>query len=97
LGPSVKSLIRSVAILALSGEAQEAYLGQVWLGHNLPVDELALVFGDSFLMVPQLQEAGWITDDEAEAARLIDQQLDGMSGATNAHLWTIEALRSSAE
>lgn len=75
--------------LAADAAEQEAYLSR--LGVLPSIDELALELDDAML---------GITLDDAEPRRLLerlDAHLDQMSGAENARLWTVAALRTAPE
>ncbi len=56
-------------------------------------DEVALVYDDAFIRVPQIREADLIDDDQVQALAELDQLFDEMSDATDTdQLWTIEAM-----
>ncbi len=59
-----------------------------------PVDELALEFDD---VARAVAESGWLTAEGAEAVGRLNRHLTKMSGPTNAHLWTRDALHDAPE
>lgn len=81
-------------MLALDAVQQEAWLAS--LG-PVSVDELALEFTDRYLLVPQWTDAGWLPRDAEATFGAVDAALSTMSGAENAHLWTIEAVHRARE
>ncbi len=83
------ALIATLERLAASGAQQEAYLRR--LGTAPSLDELALEFDDEYAPLrhrPSDPQAS--TFDEALAA--LDACLRRFGGASNAHLWVVEAL-----
>ncbi|ROP27703.1 hypothetical protein EDD30_0394 [Couchioplanes caeruleus] len=90
----VAAFVRCVAVLALEGDAQIAWLGE----KGLPlVDELALEFDDGFRLVPTFIERGWLNATALPVLAEIDQHLSFMSGEHNAGLWQVEALARRTE
>lgn len=79
------------AVEALAMEAQEQLR---WLSEGqMPVDELALVFDDIYIVLPKMQADGVALSDEVvELLNQLDAQLDAMSGQRNHKLWTEAAL-----
>jgi hypothetical protein len=60
-------------------------------------DEVALIFDDAYVLVPQLRAADAITDAQAEALGQIDRQFSEMSTAPDrASLWTLDAMRGNS-
>jgi hypothetical protein len=97
-GPTrlVASLMRAVAIAAFPAAAQEAWLWSI--GLDWPnVDELAMEVGEGTLLAPQFVDEGWLPAETLEPLRVLDAALEKMSGEDNAHLWTLEALRTAPE
>ena len=60
-------------------------------------DEIALTFGDAFLLADQVLSAGQITQPQYSKLKEIDDALDGMSGHDHAELWTLEAMQNGPE
>ena len=83
----------AVARLASSADDQLAYVRQ--LGSSPSVDELALEFDDFARAV--LAQPRLLTDEQRMAVENLDRQLDAMSGADRAALWTEAALGSAEE
>lgn len=95
LAALVVRLFRVIGVLALPADEQAAVLQK--LGTAPLTDELALELHDQILMAPQFVEAGWLTDADVAAARLIDDKLGAISGPEMEELWTLEALESADE
>lgn len=87
------ALLRAVARLALPCEEQIAYVRR--LGGSL--DELALEFNEGAALLDQFVAQGWLSTDDAEALRKIDEALEAISGMGNASLWTEAALCSAEQ
>jgi hypothetical protein len=90
------SLMRAVAIAALPAAEQEVWLRLIGLDWS-NVDEIAMEIGDGTLLAPQFVAAGWFPASALEPLRVLDASLTRMSGEANAHLWTLEALRTASE
>jgi hypothetical protein len=83
-------IVNALRLAALSAEDQAAALPEFV---HVP-DEVALIYDDAYVVVPQLCEAGVITDNQAEALSELDRQFTEMSDAHDrATLWTREAMR----
>lgn len=91
----VVGFVRAIAVLALPPDDQIAYLST--LGDFVGVDELALEFDDGFLLAQQFVDAGWISAETYEGARLLDEQLAELTGAADDDLWTTDALAAAPE
>lgn len=92
-----KTVFHAVCRLAASFEEQ-----LVWLDRypviKLPVDELAIDFGEHLLVVHSNTELRTkFSDDEIKFLTEIDNFLDNISGEQNKSLWTLEALENSSE
>jgi hypothetical protein len=83
-------LEQALTRLADSAADQVAYLAK--LGVLPSVDELALEFDDSFVLVPQLVRQGHLTREQAAMMASVSAQLARMSAMPE--LWTEAALRS---
>lgn len=84
----LEHLISAVSRLARPAEAQTAYLQS--LGPGDSADELALEFDDvRDAVLPSLSA------EQQTMIRALDVQLDAMSGAENAELWSHQALVTS--
>jgi hypothetical protein len=97
-GPGVGLLVmllKAVARLALPAEDQVAYLRR--LGSWPSVDELALELDDVVELLGQFVASGWITEQDADAIRALDDLLGRMSGDQNEHLWTEHGLTTANE
>jgi len=57
-------------------------------------DEVALLYDDAWRLVPQIREAGLITDEQYEVLARLDRHHEEMSKAPKEDsLWTIQAMR----
>lgn len=83
----------TVRRLAAPSEDQLTYLAGI--GDARAVDELALEF--DAVAPAALAEAGLLTDQQIRAVMALDDQLASMSGASNAELWTVEAVAAAPE
>ena len=96
------ALAETVDVLALDAEGQVAALRTMFdwvdeVGPGFNVDELALQFHDFVMLLPQVVDADMVSTEAAKAVWALDAQLDRMSGQEQAELWTVIALRNSAE
>jgi succinate dehydrogenase/fumarate reductase flavoprotein subunit len=84
-----------ISRLAAGADEQRNYLQR--LGTSPSADELALEFDDvlSARFAPGRQEA--LDPKALQQIQELDAVLRDMSGADNAHLWTVDALETSAE
>jgi hypothetical protein len=58
-------------------------------------DEVTLLYDDAFRLVPQIREAGLLTDEQYETLARLDRHHEEMSNAADKEsLWTVEAMRS---
>jgi hypothetical protein len=87
----LEQLREVVMRLASPAEEQMAYLQR--LGSGRSADELALELDD--VAGPALSEEGLIAPEPRIRILELNQQLEAMSGAENAALWTETALQSS--
>jgi len=97
-----KGLIDTLRVLASDAEDQVEHVKKLFrvAGEIDPlfnVDELALEFSDFALLLPQVVRADMVSAEAAGAIEAVDGQLDAMSGEEHAELWTVEAVRTSAE
>jgi hypothetical protein len=92
----VAAFVRSVAVLALEGDAQVAWASDLKT-HVALIDELALEFDDGFRLAPTFIERGWLNEAALPVLTQLDKQLNAMSGRHNAELWHAEALTTRAE
>ena len=95
-------LIDTLGVLASDAEDQVEHVRSLFrvVGEIDPlynVDELALEFSDFALLLPQVRRAEMMSAEAASAIEAVDAQLDAMSGEEHAELWTVEAVRTSAE
>lgn len=81
----------SLQALALPADAQLGLLPR-YLGE---VDDLILSF-DHWFRAATAERVGALTPGQVAALTAIEQVLDQMSGQTNAHLWTRNAVREDA-
>ena len=81
--------------LALPPRDQVEYVRS--LGPNCGTDELALDFNAIAAAAGSMLEDGELTRKLADGASSLDELLSAMSGAHNAHLWTLEALATTTE
>ncbi|MFD1152177.1 hypothetical protein [Saccharothrix hoggarensis] len=87
--PVRQALTAALTRLAMPAADQVAYLGGLGGFIGDLTDELALEYGDAYLVVRgRLAEFG----PAAPVLTALDQLLDRMSGEANAHLWTRDAL-----
>ena len=78
-----------LARLAAPASEQISYLQKLKV---LPsIDELALEFDDTFVLVPQLIDERQLTQEQAETMYALDRKLSEMSNEQS--LWTTTALR----
>lgn len=84
-------LLQSLHLLAASYEQQmQAFPSFV----HVP-DEVALVFSDAYLFVPELTQACLITTDQSADLAQVEQVLDHMS--QRKEVWTVDALKTSPQ
>ncbi len=89
----LEQLGEAIARLASPPEQQLAYLRRLDAGES--ADELALEFDDvagAALSRPRL-----LTDEQRDAVRHLDRQLEAMSGTDKARLWATAAIGSAEE
>lgn len=60
-------------------------------------DEIAITYGDCFLLADQIVSAGLITAQVYNELKVLDDLFERMSGQDHANLWTLDALRNGAE
>lgn len=78
LGRVLVRLISVIGVLALPADAQTAVLRHIGTAPN--ADELGMEFGDLAAMSPQFTDAGWLTESDVVAIRVLDDKLSAMSG-----------------
>lgn len=91
-GAVITQLRAVLTRLAADSTEQKAYLRK--LGVKARLDELALEFDDIFPVVDQVHENAFISPDQLEALRLVDESLREMSGAHQKRLWEVDSLDS---
>jgi len=91
----VKLLKESLALLASEPDVQLAHLRD--LGVPDHVDELALEHDDIAPTAEKMLREGEINEDQLNCIKELDAILKGMSGNSNAHLWTAESLNNAQE
>lgn len=91
----LKVLVSAVRMLAASAEEQSSYLREIGVGEL--ADELALELNDSLWTLPILIQQGVLTEEQAKDVRILDQDLDAMSGLQHKTLWRIEKLATAPE
>jgi hypothetical protein len=91
----MERLLSTIQVLAQSAEKQIVYLQE--LGSGDCADELALELEDIIGVLPKLQETGFITAEQANLIRALDEQLNRMSQEGNIDTWTANGLLSSEE
>jgi hypothetical protein len=89
-----RRLLRVTEILALGADDQLDYLHG--LGIEGLVDELALQFDDSFVVLPELRLNGLVSEDAERALQKVDEQLVAM-GETGPDVWTEPVLANSED
>jgi hypothetical protein len=67
-GQQYEMLVDSLQLVAASSEQQTAALP----AFVCATDEISTTFGDAFLLVPQLHQAGLVPDDGVSALRQLD-------------------------
>ena len=91
----LKLLTDSLVILASMPDNQLAHLRA--LGVPFGVDELALEYDDIALAAESMFCDGELNEVQRDTVLELNDILKRMSGAQNAHLWTIRALRTAPE
>ncbi len=84
-------LVQAIQLLAADYEAQIKQLPDFV---HIP-DELALIYSESVLLAEQIARTSLITQDQVAKLRELDLALEDMSREKS--LWTLEAVRNSAE
>jgi hypothetical protein len=87
------NLIAQLELVAAPAATQIAYLRE----HRFSSDELALDLNDLCLLASQAVELGLISTAVHDSLARLDEHFDAISGQQNAHLWTDDALKCSAE
>ena len=87
----LKRAIEAVKLLAVGYELQ---LGTLPESVHRP-DEIALIYGDLFLLLDHVRTAGLISDSVYSDFQSLNGLLDRMSD--DKELWTLESLRSRQE
>ena len=87
----LQQVVDSLRLAALPAEEQIAALPDFV---DVPA-EVALLYDDAFRLVPQIREAGLITDEQEESLVRLDRLHRDMGIATDKDwLWTVDAMRS---
>jgi len=61
-------------------------------------DEVALTFGDAFLLLDQIREANLVSEQQSAAIEEIDDYLDVIQSKTDTdNPWTLEAMKTSCD
>jgi len=89
----VASMRSDLQMLASPATRQVEYLIMIGVGDC--ADEMALNFDDDFKFL--ICRAARFSKKQIQAIQAVDAQLSKMSGEKRAHLWSFDALRSSAE
>ena len=89
--------MRSVAILSLPFEGQEAWLLQLGQGNANHVDELALEFSDHFVLASQFLDEQWMNREAFDRMAELDALLLELSGNKVPGFWTLDGLRTSVD
>jgi hypothetical protein len=87
---------RSIAVLALPSADQVAWLMSLEVEVDC-CDELALEFGDGYLLVAQFVDRGFLGDAARLAVSRLSELLNEISGPENERLWRTEALEVAPE
>jgi hypothetical protein len=86
----LERVVDALRLAALPAEDQVAALPDFV---HVP-DEVALLYEDAWVLVPQIREAGLLTDDEHAALARLDRHYGEMSDAPDKDsLWTLEAMK----
>ena len=91
----VKMLKESLTILAADARTQMRYLEN--LGTPECADELALEYDDTAAAADSMLDCGEINREQRDSVVQLNEYLGSISGESNAHLWTPEALCESQE
>jgi len=91
----LKLLADALSMLACDADVQLKYLCE--LGTPEGVDELALEYDDIAAAADTMLQEGDINERQHNSVKKLTEWLKRMSGPANAHLWTVEALRSAKE
>ncbi|MCO7237735.1 hypothetical protein [Aeromicrobium sp. CnD17-E] len=94
---TLATFVRSVALLAMPAGAQIAWLESLGLGAPLYSDELALELESGVLLLPQFEQAGWVTAEARRAVEALDAVLGEWSGPVHEDFWHVDSLRESPE
>lgn len=86
-------LVETLRLLAADFETQVDALPRFV---HIP-DEIALLFGDEFLLAYQILAAGRLTSEQYAGLEEIDDFLDKISGHQHLEIWTLEALERRPE
>jgi hypothetical protein len=85
----LEMLVDALRLAALPADQQMAVLPD--FVHVL--DEIALQYDDAWRLVPQIRQAGLLSDEQHEALARLDRHLEEMSNAADKDsLWTIETM-----
>jgi hypothetical protein len=83
-------LVDAVRLVALPAERQAIEL----TGTHVP-DEVALVYDDSYVLVPQLTAAGLVSATQSAALDELDRHFSAMTNAFDKdEVWSLEAMRT---
>jgi len=93
---AVRFLHELIESLRLLGSDFDVQVGVLPKFVHIP-DEIALTYGDAFLLADQVLSAGRITQGQYSRLKEIDDVLDSMSGHDYAELWTLEAMQNGPE
>jgi hypothetical protein len=91
----VKILKESLTILAADAQTQMSYLEN--LGVPECADELALEYDDTAAAADTMLDRGELNREQRDSIVQLNNFLEGISGESNAHLWTTAALQTSLE
>jgi hypothetical protein len=69
-----RSLVESLRLVSASSTDQL----QVLPGHVVATDEIVSIFGDSMLLLPQLERAGLVQSEGIDALRRVEEWVDSM-------------------
>ena len=90
-------LQRLVDALRLAASDYETQVRALPPDQVCTADEIAITYGDSFLLAGQILSAGLITQRQYDELKALDGFFSAMSGQEHAELWTLDALREGAE
>ena len=83
-------LIESLKLVAADAETQIGLLPE-WV--HIP-DEIALTFGESYILFDQVIDAGLVDEKQAELIHHLDRKFEEMSGPVHHEFWTLDAMRT---